>query len=370
MTITKLRMPRSTFAIALVLPLLLASLGACRGAEEPAGEPAAVDTEAQAPQAEAPAAGGGEVVVYVSVDQQYAEPILEDFEADTGIRMKAVYDVEAAKTTGMVNRLIAEKEAPLADVWWSGEFAQTVDLAQKGVLAPYQSPNAQRIPAGYKDAGGLWTGFGGRARILLVNTDLVTEAQMPQGLADLTASELQGEQIGIAYPLFGTTATHAAALYAARGPEAGLAFFQGLKDKGLQVVDGNGMVRDMVAAGQLAFGFTDTDDACGAVAKGAPVKIVVPDQDGEGTLVVPNTVALVAGGPNPESGRALVDHLLSEAVERRLVESGWIQFGLSGGLADTACGLPGDVKGMAVSLADVAAQIEPVKAELAEVFVR
>lgn len=359
-------------ALFLALPLLLAGLGACRSAAEPAAPQGDAPTEAQAPQDAAPAAAGGEVVVYVSVDQQYAEPILEDFEADTGIHMKAVYDVEAAKTTGMVNRLIAEKEAPLADVWWSGEFAQTVDLAAKGVLAAYSSPNAARIPGAYKDAGGLWTGFGGRARVLLVNTDLVSEDQMPAGLADLTASSLPGEQIGIAYPLFGTTATHAAALYAARGAEAGLAFFRGLKDKGLQVVDGNGMVRDQVAAGQLAFGLTDTDDACGAVAKGAPVRIVIPDQgaDGEGTLVVPNTVALVAGGPNPEAGKALLDHLLSEAVERRLVESGWIQFGLSGGLADAACGLPGDVKGMTVGLADVAAQIEPVKAQLAEVFVR
>jgi len=353
-------------ALALVTPLLLA-LAACQPA---APEAPAADATPAAEDAAAPAEQSREVIIYASVDQQFAEPVLKDFEADTGIVVKAMYDVEAAKTTGLVNRLIAEKDAPLADVWWSGEFAQTVDLAAKRILAAYASPNADRIPAGYKDAGGLWTGFGGRARVLLANTDLVTAEQMPKGLADLTGSTFEGERIGIAYPLFGTTATHAAALYAARGPEAGKVFFQGLKDKGLQVVDGNGVVRDMVAAGQLAFGLTDTDDACGALAKGAPVKIVIPDQDGEGTLVVPNTVALVAGGPNPESGKALLDHLLSEAVERRLVEAGWIQLGLSGGLADTTCGLPGDVKGMDVTLEQVAAQIEPAKAELAEIFVR
>jgi iron(III) transport system substrate-binding protein len=353
---------------ALAAPVLLLALAACQPAAPQA--PAATDATTAGQDAAAPAEQAREVVVYASVDQQFAEPVLKDFEADTGIVVKALYDVEAAKTTGLVNRLIAEKDHPLADVWWSGEFAQTVDLAAKGVLAAYTAPNAGRIPAGYKDAGGLWTGFGGRARILIVNTDLVAADQMPKGLADLTASPIAGERIGIAYPLFGTAATQAAALYAARGPEAGKAFYQGLKDKGLQVVDGNGVVRDMVVAGQLAFGLTDTDDACGALAKGAPVKIVIPDQDGEGTLVVPNTVALVAGGPNPESGKALVDHLLSEAVERRLVEAGWIQLGLSGGLADRKCGLPGDVKGMDVSLEQIAAQMAPIKTDLAEIFVR
>ena len=352
---------------ALAAPLLLLALAACQPA---APQAPSSDAAPAAQDAAAPVEQAREVVVYASVDQQFAEPVLKDFEADTGIVVKALYDVEAAKTTGLVNRLIAEKDHPLADVWWRGEFAQTVDLAAKGVLAAYAAPNAGRIPAGYKDAAGRWTGFGGRARILFVNTDLVAEDQMPKGLADLTASPIAGERIGIAYPLFGTAATQAAALYAARGPAAGKAFYQGLKDKGLQVVDGNGVVRDMVVAGQLAFGLTDTDDACGALAKGAPVKIVIPDQDGEGTLVVPNTVALVAGGPNPESGKTLVDHLLSEAVERRLVEAGWIQLGLSGGLADRKCGLPGDVKGMDVSLEQIAAQMAPIKTDLAEIFVR
>ena len=59
--------------------------------------------------------GGDVVTVYTSQDQVYAEPILREFEQQTGISVRAVYDSEAVKTVGLVNRLIAEKANPQCD---------------------------------------------------------------------------------------------------------------------------------------------------------------------------------------------------------------------------------------------------------------
>ena len=117
-----------------------------------------------------------EIIVYTSVDQVFSEPIFNEFEKETGIRVLPVYDVEAAKTTGLVNRLITEKNRPQADVFWNGEFVQTILLKEDGVLASYASPNARDIPAEYVDSQGYWAGFAGRARVLLVNTNLVAPA--------------------------------------------------------------------------------------------------------------------------------------------------------------------------------------------------
>src|SRR5260370_30587482 len=55
------------------------------------------------------------VVIYVSEDQVFSEPILRDFERDTGIRVMAVYDTEEAKSTGVMNRRFAGKNKPQAD---------------------------------------------------------------------------------------------------------------------------------------------------------------------------------------------------------------------------------------------------------------
>lgn len=342
----------------------------------------------------APASDSPEVVVYASIDQPVAEPVLDRFEAETGIAVKAVYDTEAAKTTGLVSRLLAEKGRPQADVWWSGEFAQTVELANQGVLEAYRSPEAADLPAQYVDPDGVWTGFGGRARVFLVNTESVAEDAFPRSIFDLVESSSDKARVGLAHPLFGTTATQAAALYAVLGPDRGRSFYDAVWGSGVQIVDGNSVVRDQVAAGQLDFGLTDTDDACGAIERGAPVAIVFPDQEagaaalerrgrwsstqyaeaietGIGTLIIPNTVALVDGGPNPDAARALVDFLLRPATTSDLVAAGWFQLTLRP-LPDApqACVDTTGVRGMDVSLAEVARWIEPAKTGLAEVFVR
>lgn len=312
------------------------------------------------------------VVVYTSVDQVYAEPILEEFEKATGITVQAVYDVEATKTTGLVNRLIAEKDRPLADVFWNGEFMQTILLEQEGVLAPYASPAAADIPAQYRDPEGYWAGVGGRARILLVNTDLLSPDEYPGSIADLAEETFPGDEIAVAYPMFGTSATHAAALYAAWGPDEARSFYETLQARGVRVVDGNSVVRDLVAAGQVSVGLTDTDDACRAVEDGKPVAIIVPDQEeGElGTLVIPTTVALIANGPHPGEGKALVDFLLARETEQRLMDIGWIQVStrLEG---DAAPGMEsGLIRGMEVAPSDVYAQLKPASGDLAGIFIR
>ena len=111
-----------------------------------------------------------EVIVYTSLDKVFSQPIFEAFEKETGIKVKAVYDSEATKTTGLVNRLIAEKNNPKADIFWNSETGRTVVLMKKGVLAQYVSPCASDIPAGFKDPEGYWTGFAARCRILIYNT--------------------------------------------------------------------------------------------------------------------------------------------------------------------------------------------------------
>ena len=111
-----------------------------------------------------------EVVVYTSLDKVFSQPVLEAFEQETGIKVLAVYDSEATKTTGLVNRLIAEKDSPRADVFWNSETGRTIVLKKKGVLVPYISPSAADIPDTFKDPKGYWTGFAARCRILIYNT--------------------------------------------------------------------------------------------------------------------------------------------------------------------------------------------------------
>src|SRR4030042_4656617 len=166
------------------------------------------------------------VVVYVSHDQDYSEPILKDFEQATGIKVEALYDTEATKTVGLVNRLIAEKNNPQADVFWNNEVMRSVMLKQEGILDTYCSPNADDIDDVYKDTECYWTGFAARARVILYNTEKMSEE--PDSIYDFKDSTWEGKSC-MGNPLLGTTSTHMAALFALLGDDDAEKFLFDLK---------------------------------------------------------------------------------------------------------------------------------------------
>lgn len=268
--------------------------------------------------------GGGpaadEVVVYTSVDQVFAEPVFRACEASHGLVVRAVFDTEETKSTGVLNRLVAEAAHPRADVFWSGDPVRPFVLLARGLVAPYASPAAADVPPAFRAADGAWTGLAARARVLLVNVDRLGAEAPPTSIRDLADPRWRA-RTAIASPVYGTTTVHAAALFAAWGDAAAQAFFTSLRDNGVRVASSNGEVRRLVAAGEVVFGLTDSDDARHALVGGDPVSVVYPDQDGLGTLLLPTSVVSLRG-PRPAAGRRLVDCLLSASSEARLVAAG------------------------------------------------
>jgi iron(III) transport system substrate-binding protein len=302
-----------------------------------------------------------QVVVYTSEDQVFSEPVLKAFEAKTGITVKAVYDTEETKSTGVVNRLMAERANPQADVFWSNDPVRPIVLQRRGVLTAYRSPNRERIPPQYRDAEGYWTGFSARARVIVYHRSLVTSGDAPHSVLDLTAPAWKG-QAALANPLFGTSTIHAAALFAVWGEGRAKAFFEQMKQNSVRVATSNGEVRDLVAAGEVAWGFTDTDDAHVAVTEHKPVGVVYPDQDGLGTLIMPNMVAMLKGGPHPGPAKQLIDYLLSAEVEEKLAASPAAQMPLGPGVKTPEwVPTPDSLKGMEVEYTTIAETLEQIQ---------
>lgn len=299
-----------------------------------------------------------EVVVYTSVDDVFARPIAQRFERETGVTVQLVPDTEETKSTGLLNRLIAEKERPQADVFWSGDPVRTAILKAKGVSAPYRSPHAEGLPKQFSDPDGHWTGFSARARVLIYNRNLVPEGQEPTSVMKLLDSRFKGKAC-IANPLFGTTSMHAAALFAVLGEEKAQAFFAGFTANEGKMLSSNGEVRRRVAAGEFALGITDTDDVNVARLEGKPVGMVYPDANGMGTLIVPNCAVLIANGPNPDTGRRFIDYLLQPETEKALAESEAAQIPLRPGVPvpETVPSI-GRLKPMAVNYTTLADLLE------------
>lgn len=261
-----------------------------------------------------------EVVLYCSVDQAIAEPILAVFEKQAGIKVLARYDTEASKTVGLVQRIRAEAGSPTADVFWSGEIFHTIRLAREGLLVPYHSESTQGWPVGLADPNGLWYGFALRARVIGYNTNRVSSQEAPKSLEDVLDAKWRSRLV-MASPAFGTTGGDVASWFAHYGPQRAKEILRRLKDNEVRIVSGNSTAVRMIATGQADICFTDTDDVYAGQRNGWPIAMNFLDQNGEGVLAIPNTAAMIKGGPHPEAAKRLMQFLLSEELERLLVES-------------------------------------------------
>lgn len=263
-----------------------------------------------------------EVVVYCTVDQVFSEPIIKGFEKETGIKVKAVYDTEETKSTGVLNRLIAEKNNPQCDVFWSGDPLRNNILKEKGITTSYQSEATERIPAYFRDSDNQWIGFSARARVLIYNKKLISKDSIPKSILDFTLPKYKG-QFTIANPLFGTTTFHIAAIFGAIGDSIAEAWMDGMKANGVIVATSNGDVKSRVMKGEIAFGLTDTDDAFEAKKESDDVAYIFLDQqkNGLGSLIIPNAISAITGSPNSDEAKLFIDYLLTKQIETKLAVS-------------------------------------------------
>jgi iron(III) transport system substrate-binding protein len=169
-----------------------------------------------------------------------------------------------------------------------------------------------------------------------------------KSIRDLADPSLRG-RIGISHPGFGTASGQIAALYLLWGEAKTDAFLRSLRANGVLLLGGNSVVADQTAAGSLLAGLTDNDDIANAKADGGAVEGVLPDQDGDGTLLIPTTIALVRGAPHEEAAKKLIDFLTTTQTEKRLLDAHFLAF--------SARGPETQVKSMQVDYVEVAHQM-------------
>ncbi|MEL6740020.1 MAG: extracellular solute-binding protein [Planctomycetota bacterium] len=274
------------------------------------------------------------VVLYSSVDSAILREVVRAFEADTGLRVLVQDDTEATKTTGLVVRLLAERDDPRADVWWSSEPFGTEQLADAGALAPYTSEAAESYaggawPAGARDPDARWYGLAVRSRVFVYSPSRVDTP--PTTLRELTAEPWRG-RVGMARPAFGTTRGHMAWLSERWGEDELRAWGEAMRANDLRLYDGNATVVRKVAEGEIDIALTDTDDVLVGLRNGWDVAMAFeavedPASPGAerwtspGPMSIATTVGLVEGSRRAEAGKILIDWLLTGNAERLLAQS-------------------------------------------------
>lgn len=262
----------------------------------------------------------GVATLYCSVDEAFARKVIAAYEKKTGASVQLITDTEAGKTTSLVQKLRLERDRPRADVLWSSEQSQTELLAREGVLAAYDSPSAADIPGQFRHPENLWTGFALRARVVAYDPARTSADELPKTWRELEQPQFAGS-LAMANPLFGTTRGHVAAMQVGWGADELRAFLESLVAQKTLITDGNSTAVRKLISGDVKFAMTDSDDVLVAQKRGHQLAMTYPDMGDGGTMLIPNTVALVAGSPHPDAGRRLIDYILSADVERMLAES-------------------------------------------------
>jgi iron(III) transport system substrate-binding protein len=240
------------------------------------------------------------LVAYCAQDQVYAEPIFQQFEKDTGgVKVRPVFDNEAVKTVGIANRLLAERSNPQCDVFWGNEEMRTRQLAAQDV---------------FRETNG-WAAFGYRSRRIVINTNRLSLDAAPHSLRALT-NELWRGKVALAYPQFGTTATHLNALRQLWGAAQWETWCRALAANKPLLVDGNSAVVKMVGSGEAWIGLTDSDDIAAGQQEGYPIVALPMNEE---TLLIPNTVAVVRGAPHAAAAQRLFEYLQRGQIVEQLV---------------------------------------------------
>ena len=325
----------------------------------------------QSPNTSGGPAGSRSVVVYSSADKEFAELIFRAYERKTGVKVLPLYNTEETKTAGLTSRLVAEKDHPKADVFWSSDTSRAVALVDQGVAESYVPKESAAISARYRSPAGLWTGFAARIRVFLYNTASVTETDAPRSILDLTKPRWKG-RVAFANPHFGTMSFHAAALFAKWGDARTTTFFEALKANGAVIAAGNSDVKDRVSDGRVDVGILDEDDAIVALREKKPVALIVPDQDGPdafGTPLMPNAALVIHGAPHPDEARRFVDFLTSAEAEQILATSDAAQYPLHPGGKGPALLPPLEgLRVMDVDYAEVARKLPTMDAAVKKIF--
>jgi iron(III) transport system substrate-binding protein len=242
------------------------------------------------------------VVVYTSQDQVYAEPLLAEFTKQTGIRVLPVFDSESVKTAGLVQRLIAEKDRPVADIFWSNEEMLSRQLITRGVL---DSNHVAYV--------------GQRTRRIVINTNKVSLAEAPRSMANLADPKWRGK-VAMAYPVYGTTAAHMARLRETWGDEKWKQWCDRFAANKPFIVDGNSAVVRLVGAGEAWIGVTDSDDVAAGLRNNLPIATVPIDSKfNDEFLRIPNTIAIVTGSAGEDGAQEFYSFAQSEKTLAALV---------------------------------------------------
>lgn len=242
------------------------------------------------------------LTVYTAGPGGLIKALADGFQKETGVAV----DVFQADTGKVLARLEAEAANPQADVVISASWDSALDLAQRGWLLDYESPNAAQVPAEYKGPG--YVAQGMSALAIVWNTTSGTPR--PTDWSDLATAPFK-DKVNLPDPAQSGTALELLLGLQGANPEGAWTLLQSLRENGAAVAGANAAALNPVLQGAKAAVFGGVDYvAYGAEAKGEKIEVIFPTS---GTVLAPRPMMILKSSKAADDARRFVDYVLSDA---------------------------------------------------------
>lgn len=266
------------------------------------------------------------LVIYNAQHEQLLDELAPAFEEETGIEV----ELRNGKDLELSNQLVQEGDASDADVFLTENSPAMSQVEAAGLFQELPDSILEVIPEQYRPPSGLWTGFVARSTVLVYNTDLIDESELPDSIMDLAEPEWAGRMS------FSPTGADFQAIVAAilelEGEDATRAWLEGIKENGT-VYDGNNVVLEAVNSGESEVGivyhyYWERDRVEGGDVHEDSAQHYFTDQD-PGAFVSVSGAGVLESSDMKVEAEQFVEFLVGEQGQEILAESYALEYPLN-----------------------------------------
>ncbi len=250
-----------------------------------------------------------ELVLYSANPTELSDRVKGPFESRYGITVSVVRGGGAA----MLQRISAEVDNPLGDVFWSTSII-TMNSYKKYFMQ-YSSTETQAAPAMFRDPENRVHPINVHLEVIMYNKDLVKESDKPKGWLDLCDPKYEDKIAYVSPRVVGSAYTQLQVILRTFGkgdvdsPE-GWKIVKALMLNSVIQKESSGAYQK-VGMGEFPFGITLEYQAYTWIAGGGNIGIIYPQ---EGTVADPEGIGIIQGAKHPKAAKLFVDYMLSKEV--------------------------------------------------------